>query len=87
MKKKDHNIEITNTTPVKKTATMIAICTMLSFLAAYLIADESGLPNPLEQSMLIYGVWVCAGIPIAGFAVIFFLLITPIRERKKELRK
>jgi len=63
-----------------KTAAMITTCTLLSFLAAYLLADESGRPNPLEHSLLIYGMWVCAGIPIGVVTVIFSLLITPIRE-------
>ena len=70
-----------------KAATMITTCTLLSFLAAYLIAEESGRPNPLEHSLLIYGVWVCAGIPIGVVTVIFSLLITPIRELKKQIKE
>jgi len=70
-----------------KAATMITTCTLLSFLAAYLIADESGIPNPLEHSLLIYGLWVCAGIPIGVVTVIFSLLITPIRELKKQIKE
>ena len=68
-----------------KTATMITTYTLLSFLAAYLIADESGVVNPLVNSFIIYGVWLVVGILAGAGAVILSLLITPIRELTNKL--
>jgi len=70
-----------------KTATMITTYTLLSFLAAYLIADESGVVNPLVNSFIIYGVWLVVGILAGAGAVILSLLITPIRELKKQIKE
>jgi len=66
---------------------MITTYTLLSFLAAYLIADESGVVNPLVNSFIIYGVWLVVGILAGAGAVILSLLITPIRELKKQIKE
>lgn len=70
-----------------KTATMITTCTLLSFLAAYLIADESGVVNPLVNSFIIYGVLLVVGIATGLGTVILSLLITPIRELKEQIKE
>jgi hypothetical protein len=65
-----------------KTAIMITTCTLLSFLAAYFIAIESGAINPIKSAFIIYGISLLLGLAAGFGAVALSLIIAPIKQFK-----
>jgi hypothetical protein len=66
-----------------KTAIMITTCTLLSFLAAYFIAIESGKVNPLVNAFIIYRTFLLLGLAAGFGAVALSLIIAPIKQFNK----